>query len=55
MYLVNEDLNIVLCDGIFIKNFLNCYDDFDFFKKRNVYKINLCNVNNVLIKYIRLF
>lgn len=33
MYLVNEDLNIVLCDGIFIKNFLNCYDEFDFFKK----------------------
>lgn len=55
MYLVNEDWNIVLGDGIFIKNFLNCYDDFDFLKKRNVYKINLCNVNNVLIKYIRLF
>lgn len=50
MHLANEDLNIVLGDGTFTKNFLNCHDDFDFFLKRNAHKTNLCNVNNALIK-----
>lgn len=31
MHLANEDLKIVLRDGTFTKNFLNCHDDFDFF------------------------
>lgn len=55
MHLANEDLNIVLGDGTFTKNFLNCHDDFDFLKKRNAHKTNLCNVNNALIKHKRLF
>lgn len=55
MHLANEDLNIVLGDGTFTKNFLNCHDDFDFFLKRNAHKTNLCNVNNALIKHKRLF
>lgn len=33
MHLANEDLNTVLRDGTFTKNFLNCHDGFDFFLK----------------------
>lgn len=56
MHLANEDLKIVLRDGTFTKNFLNCHDDFDFFfLKRNAHKTNLCEVNNALIKHTRLF
>lgn len=55
MHLANEDLNTVLRDGTFTKNFFNCHDEFDFFLKRNAHQTNLCNVNNALVKHKRLF
>lgn len=55
MHLVNEDLNTVLRDGTFTKNFLNCHDEFEFFFKRNAHQTILCNVNNALVKHKRLF